>query len=165
MLELIKRNYWWPGIKSNIKKYVQGYTKYQQNKVQHMKKAEELYPLKIPKGLWQEISIDLTFVCTFSSLFLLSHQFGIIYWFWEFLYTEVHCIVPTLNLQQNSLTCYSLHHLILLVHFCSSSSILICNLLQDILLCHICNISSSFFLSLAFSNPLLSIYMYCSWNI
>ena len=33
MLKLIKRNYWWPGIRSNIKKYIQGYTKYQQNKV------------------------------------------------------------------------------------------------------------------------------------
>ena len=24
MMELIKRNYWWPGIKNNVKKYVQG---------------------------------------------------------------------------------------------------------------------------------------------
>jgi len=48
MLELIKRNYWWPEIKSNIKKYVQGYTECQQNKVQYIKKAGELYLLKIP---------------------------------------------------------------------------------------------------------------------
>ena len=33
MFKLIKRNYWWLGIRSNIKKYIQGYTKYQQNKV------------------------------------------------------------------------------------------------------------------------------------
>jgi len=50
MMELIKRNYWWPGIKTDVKKYVQGYFKCQQNKVQHMKKAGELYPLKIPEG-------------------------------------------------------------------------------------------------------------------
>jgi len=25
MIELIKRNYWWPGICNNIQKYVQGY--------------------------------------------------------------------------------------------------------------------------------------------
>jgi len=31
MLELIKRNYWWPRIKEDIKKYIQGYFKYQQN--------------------------------------------------------------------------------------------------------------------------------------
>jgi len=35
MLELLKRTYWWPGLKEDIKKYVQGCFKYQQNKVQH----------------------------------------------------------------------------------------------------------------------------------
>jgi len=35
MLELLKRTYWWPGLKEDIKKYMQGYLKYQQNKVQH----------------------------------------------------------------------------------------------------------------------------------
>jgi len=44
MMELIKRNYWWPGIKNGVKKYIQGYFKCQQNKVQHMKKARKLYP-------------------------------------------------------------------------------------------------------------------------
>ena len=51
MLELIKWNYWWPGIKEDIKKYVQGCIKYQQNKVQHQKKVGELHPLDIPQGL------------------------------------------------------------------------------------------------------------------
>jgi len=51
MLKLIKINYWWPEIKEDIKKYVQGYIKCQQNKVQHIKKAGELHPLEIPKGL------------------------------------------------------------------------------------------------------------------
>ena len=59
MLELIKRTYWWPGLKEDVKKYVQGCFKYQQNKVQHQRKAGELYPLEIPKGPWQEISIDI----------------------------------------------------------------------------------------------------------
>ena len=59
MLELIKRNYWWSGIKNNIKKYVQGYTKYQQNKVQHMKKVGELHLLGIPEGPQQKINIDI----------------------------------------------------------------------------------------------------------
>ena len=35
IIKLIKRNYWWPGIKEDIKKYVQRYMKCQQNKVQH----------------------------------------------------------------------------------------------------------------------------------
>ena len=59
MLKLIKRNYWWPEIKNNTKKYIQGYIKYQQNKVQHMKKTRELYLLEILEGPWQEISIRL----------------------------------------------------------------------------------------------------------
>jgi len=47
MLKLVKRNYWWPGIKEDVKKYVQRYIKCQQNKVQHQKKLEELHPLNI----------------------------------------------------------------------------------------------------------------------
>ena len=35
MLELIKQNYWWPELKEDIKKYVQGCFKCQQNKVLH----------------------------------------------------------------------------------------------------------------------------------
>ena len=58
-MNLIKRNYWWPGIKNNVKKYIQRCFKYQQNKVQHIKKAGELHLLKSPEGLWQEISIDV----------------------------------------------------------------------------------------------------------
>jgi len=59
MIELIKRNYWWPGIKNDVKKYVQECFKCQQNKVQYIKKAGELHPLKTPEGPWKEISIDI----------------------------------------------------------------------------------------------------------
>ena len=59
MMELLKRTYWWPGLKEDVKKYIQGCFKCQQNKVQHQKKAGELYPLEIPQGPWQEISIDI----------------------------------------------------------------------------------------------------------
>ena len=59
MMELLKRTYWWLGLKEDVKKYIQGCFKCQQNKVQHQKKAGELHPLEIPQGLWQEISIDI----------------------------------------------------------------------------------------------------------
>jgi len=59
MMELIKRNYWWPGIHNNVQKYVQGCQECQQNKVQHMKKAAPLHPLPTPKTPWEEISIDI----------------------------------------------------------------------------------------------------------
>ena len=51
MLNLIKRNYWWLEMKGNVKKYVQECTKCQQNKVQHINKAGELYPLEISEEL------------------------------------------------------------------------------------------------------------------
>jgi len=38
---------------------MQEYLKCQQNKVQHQQRAGELHPLEIPKGPWQEISIDM----------------------------------------------------------------------------------------------------------
>jgi len=59
MLGLLKRTYWWPGLKKDVKRYIQGYFKCQQNKVQHQMKVGELHSLKIPQGLWQEISIDI----------------------------------------------------------------------------------------------------------
>ena len=59
MLELLKRTYWWPGLKENIKKYIQECFKCQQNKVQHQRKAGKLHPLDIPQGSWQEISINI----------------------------------------------------------------------------------------------------------
>ena len=40
ILELIKRNYQQQKIRNDIKKYIQGCQKCQQNKVQYMKKAE-----------------------------------------------------------------------------------------------------------------------------
>ena len=46
-------------LKEDVKRYVQRCFKYQQNKVQHQKKAGELHPLEIPQGPWQEISIDI----------------------------------------------------------------------------------------------------------
>ena len=59
MIELLKQNYWWPGLKEDVKKSMQGCFKCQQNKVQHQKKLEELYPLKILQEPWQEISINI----------------------------------------------------------------------------------------------------------
>ena len=48
MMELLKRNYWWPGLKEDVKRYIQGCFKCQQNKVLHQRKADELHSLEIP---------------------------------------------------------------------------------------------------------------------
>jgi len=39
MLELLKRMYWWPELKEDVKKYVQGCFNCQQNKVQYQRKT------------------------------------------------------------------------------------------------------------------------------
>ena len=125
-----------------------------------------IQPKSISAFSYSSFLLDvLTFVYTFSFLSLSSCWHGIMYWFWELLYTEICCTMPTLNLWQNPPTCCYLHHLNLPVHFCSLSSVLTCNLSLNALLCYIYNTSWSLFLSLAFGNPLLYVYMCCSWNI
>ena len=56
-MELVKRNYWWPGLKEDVKKYI--YSRILQVSTEHQKKLGELHPLNIPQGPWQEISIDV----------------------------------------------------------------------------------------------------------
>ena len=62
----------------------------------------------------------LMLVYTFNSFTLLFLWFGIIYQFWKLLCTKVHCIMPTLNLQQNPFSCYLLLYLIYLTLLGSS---------------------------------------------
>ena len=52
IMELVKQNYWWLGLKKDIKKYVQECFKCQQNKVQHRRKHGELHSLEILQGPW-----------------------------------------------------------------------------------------------------------------
>ena len=59
MLELIKRNYWWPTIKTDVKRYVKGCEECQKNKANRKPDHIALNPLPIPEGPWQEISIDM----------------------------------------------------------------------------------------------------------
>ena len=58
-MELVKRTYWWPGLKKDIKNYVNGCDSCQRNKIHHQKKAAPLHPLTTPTTPWEEISIDL----------------------------------------------------------------------------------------------------------
>lgn len=59
MIELVKRTYWWPSMRNDIKKYIKGCDTCQRSKVQHGKKAAPLHPLPVPSAPWEEISIDL----------------------------------------------------------------------------------------------------------
>src|SRR5258708_21791468 len=59
MLELVKRTFWWPTIKTDISKYIKGCQECQKNKIIHQSQKTPLHPLPIPTGPWQEISIDM----------------------------------------------------------------------------------------------------------
>jgi hypothetical protein len=57
--ELITRNYWWPYIQSDIRKYVDGCEACQRTKAHHQKPNNPLYPNEIPSAPWEHISVDL----------------------------------------------------------------------------------------------------------
>jgi hypothetical protein len=57
--ELIRRQYWWPSLLTDVKKYVKGCDACQRNKAIRQKKSAPLHPHDIPQGPWQEISADL----------------------------------------------------------------------------------------------------------
>jgi len=59
MHELITRNYWWPQILEDIKRYIAGCERCQATKPNQQPKRNNLHPNKIPRGPWEIISIDL----------------------------------------------------------------------------------------------------------
>ena len=58
-LELISRNYWWPGMTIDVKKYVQGCDICQRNKPSRQPKFGLLQPNEVPAGLWETFTIDI----------------------------------------------------------------------------------------------------------
>jgi transposase InsO family protein len=57
--ELITRNYWWPYIQSDIRKYVDGCETCQRTKTHRQKPKNPLHPNEVPSGPWEHISVDL----------------------------------------------------------------------------------------------------------
>jgi len=58
-LELVTRNYWWPGISRYIASYVQGCDRCNRTKTFPAKPLGKLTPTQIPKDTWQIITVDL----------------------------------------------------------------------------------------------------------
>lgn len=58
-LELITRDYWWPGISRDVKKYVNGCALCQQNKPLHRPGKVPLSPHDVPSAPWESVSMDL----------------------------------------------------------------------------------------------------------
>ena len=58
-LELVSRNYFWPGKSREVKKYVQGCDMCQRTKIERRATAAPLQPHLIPERPWSHISMDL----------------------------------------------------------------------------------------------------------
>ena len=56
--ELVTRNFWWPGITREVKRYVKGCDAYQRNKNCTEQPAGKLMPNSIPNKAWVHISAD-----------------------------------------------------------------------------------------------------------
>ena len=58
MTELVTRNYWWPGVTKEERRYVEGCDVCQQYKNRSEAPAEKLMPNAIPEKPWSYISAD-----------------------------------------------------------------------------------------------------------
>jgi len=58
MVELVTRNFWWPGVTKEIKRYVEGCDACQQNKNRTEQPAGKLMPNSIPEKPWTHISAN-----------------------------------------------------------------------------------------------------------
>jgi hypothetical protein len=57
-MELVQQNYWWPGMTTFIKNYVDGCTICQESKIRNHPGKEPLHPTEIPKYVFHMINID-----------------------------------------------------------------------------------------------------------
>jgi len=58
MVELVTRNFWWPRVTMEVKRYVEGYDLYQRNKNRTKPLAGKLMPNKVPDKPWAHITVD-----------------------------------------------------------------------------------------------------------
>jgi len=56
--ELVTRNFWWPGVTREVKRYMEGCDACQQNKNRTQPPAGKLMPNSIPEKAWLHISAD-----------------------------------------------------------------------------------------------------------
>ena len=57
-LDLLRRDYWWPGMRQDVIDYVTTCAACQRSKASNKKKAGALNPLNIPVGRWHSVSMD-----------------------------------------------------------------------------------------------------------
>ncbi len=54
----LKKSYYWPNLKDNAEEYMKICLTCQQNRTLNKKQARLLRPLSIPKGPWENLSMD-----------------------------------------------------------------------------------------------------------
>ena len=57
-MELVTRNYWWPGVTKEVKRYVEGCDQCQRMKNRAEMPAGKLRLNQVPERPWQHISVD-----------------------------------------------------------------------------------------------------------
>ena len=58
MAELVMRNYWWPGVTRDIRRYVEECDLYQRMKNRTEEMAEKLKLSKVPEKPWTHLIVD-----------------------------------------------------------------------------------------------------------
>ena len=58
MVELVTRNYWWPGVMSDVGKYVEGCDLYQRMKNRTEEPVGKLKLSEVPQKTWSHLTID-----------------------------------------------------------------------------------------------------------
>ena len=78
-VEMVTRNFWWPGVTREVKRYVEGCDACQRNKNRTEQPAGKLMPNSIPDRAWTHISADfitkLPLVQGYDSILVVVDQF------------------------------------------------------------------------------------------
>ena len=89
-IELVGRDYAWPGMSNDIRRYVRSCDLCQRNKPSHHAPYGELIPLEIPSRNWESISID------FITDLPISHEFDTLLVVVDRLSKQAH-FIPTIK--------------------------------------------------------------------
>ena len=58
MYQNLNNLFWWPGMKSDVARFVYACLTCQKSKVEHQKPAGLMQPLEVPEWKWDSISMD-----------------------------------------------------------------------------------------------------------
>ena len=84
IVELVMRNYWWPGVTRDVGKYVEGYDACQKIKNRTEKLAGKLKLSEVPEKLWTHLMVDfitkLPVVAGKDAILVVCDRLSKIYW-------------------------------------------------------------------------------------